>query len=245
MWMSEDSVLKNLPFDAEADNEKAIWAHVVPFVAWLFIMHMLGDPAGWKYALRTALCAGIFLAFRPWRWYPAPRIRCFLPAFAVGVAVFFIWVFPETRWFARFPALQDFYLRYLMLPFGKPPDPLDSLPYAPENAGWTFALIRLAGSAFVIAVIEEFFWRSFLYRWMLGKFFLQVNPRVMHVGMLLMVSLIFGVEHARWFVGFLAGLAYGWFYIRTGDVWAVSLAHVVTNFILGWYVLATGSYAFW
>jgi len=108
-------------------------------------MHMLGDPAGWKYALRTALCAGIFLAFRPWRWYPAPRIRCFLSAFAVGVAVFVIWIFPETRWFSRVPALQDFYLRYLMLPFGKLPDPLDSLPYAPETAGFSGAPSCTAG----------------------------------------------------------------------------------------------------
>ena len=30
-----------------------VWAHVIPFAAWLFIMQMLGDPAGWKYALRT------------------------------------------------------------------------------------------------------------------------------------------------------------------------------------------------
>jgi CAAX prenyl protease-like protein len=103
----------------------------------------------------------------------------------------------------------------------------------------------LAGSAFVIAIIEEFFWRGFLYRWMLGRFFLDVDHGKMSMAMLLVVSLIFGLEHARWLAGIIAGLAYGLLYIKTRDIWAASIAHVITNMLLGEYVLITGSYAFW
>ena len=43
--------------------------HVVPFVAWLFFMQMLGEAAGWKYALRSVICLGLFLYLKPWQWY--------------------------------------------------------------------------------------------------------------------------------------------------------------------------------
>ena len=148
---------------------RATWAHVVPFAIWLFAMQMLGDPAGWKYAVRTGLCAGLFLWLHPWTGYPALKIRNLPLAFAVGVAVFIAWIGMQTEWMGmRAPALQDLYLRYAVFPWGRLPDPLKTFPYAPEICGWPLALVRLAGSAFVIAVIEEFFWRGFLYRWMLG-----------------------------------------------------------------------------
>ena len=107
------------------------------------------------------------------------------------------------------------------------------------------ALMRLAGSAFVIAVSEEFFWRGFLYRWMLGKNFLRVDAGRLDPMMFPAVAVLFGLEHAQWLAGIVAGLAYGWVYWRTRDIWAAAASHVVTNFLLGLYVLATGQYHFW
>ena len=46
-------------------------------------------------------------------------------------------------------------------------------------------------------------------------------------------------------VGILAGLAYGLLLIRTRDIWAAVTAHVVTNLLLGFYVLVMGAYGFW
>jgi len=106
-------------------------------------------------------------------------------------------------------------------------------------------LVRLAGSAFVIAIIEEFFWRGFLYRWLLGSPFLKFNLGTMHVGMFWIVALLFGLEHTRWMVGILAGVAYGYLVIRTRDIWAGCIAHITTNLLLGIYVLITRSYHFW
>ena len=59
------------------------------------------------------------------------------------------------------------------------------------------------------------------------------------------MGLLFGFEHQRWLVGILAGLAYLWLMLRTRDIWAAIVAHVITNFLLGLYVLAAGAYAFW
>ena len=97
----------------------------------------------------------------------------------------------------------------------------------------------------MIAVIEEFFWRGFLMRWMVKSDFISVDPLRITRLFLIISAVVFGLEHSRWFVGIVAGLAYGWLYCRKGDLVAVAVAHVTTNFLLGLYVLATGAYQFW
>jgi CAAX prenyl protease-like protein len=89
-------------------------------------------------------------------------------------------------------------------------------------------LVRLVGSAFVISVAEELFFRRFLMRF---------------AGFWWMV-LLFAVEHDRWLVGAFAGLLYGWLALRKGLLSAI-VAHVVTNLALGLYVLETKSWQFW
>ena len=73
------------------------------------------------------------------------------------------------------PACQDFYLRYAVRPWGVFPKAAPALAFAPEHGGWLWSLIRLGGSAFVIAPVEEFFWRGFLYRWLVSKDFLSAD----------------------------------------------------------------------
>jgi len=47
------------------------------------------------------------------------------------------------------------------------------------------------------------------------------------------------------FAGILAGLAYGWLYRASGNLWAPIAAHATTNLLLGVWVLSTGSWRFW
>ena len=221
-----------------------IWAHVLPFVVWLLFMLLQGEPAGWKYAMRGGVCLALFLCFRPWRWYQPLEVKHLPAAIATGVLVCLIWVFPESQWMAKWPALQEMYLQYGVMSSGQ--QVLSQVsPYAPEAAGWFFTLMRLAGSALVIALIEEFFWRGFLYRWLLERDFLKVNPGRFDLWIFLAVAMVFGLEHKRWLVGVVAGLAYGYLMIRTRNIWPACIAHVTTNFLLGIYVLLTGSYVFW
>ena len=226
-------------------TDAAIWSHALPFAAWLALMTAPGLPPAWNYALRTVVCLALFLWLRPSKGYSHPRIRDLPPAFLVGVAVFAVWVLPESPWFERWPALRDLYLRWAVLPLGKMPVPPTVFPFAPEVCGWSLALIRLAGSALVIAPIEEFFWRGLAYRWLIGKKFTQVDLGTLRWPILLAVSICFGLEHERWLAGLIAGLAYGLLMIRTRDIWAAVMAHMVTNFLLGLYVLAMGAYTFW
>ena len=194
----------------------------------------------------AAISAVLLLWLRPWRYYiGSMRVRNLPLATAVGLGVCAIWILPETRWFAAFPTVQDVYLRYGVRPMGSWPVFPASSPYAPEQCGWVLACVRLAGSAFVIAVAEEFFWRGFLCRWFRSKEFLAVNPAAIGWMTMVVVAALFGLEHDRWLAGLAAGIAYGWLYVRTRDIAAAAVAHAVTNFTLGCYVLAAGAYRFW
>lgn len=221
-------------------------SHLVPFAAWIFIMGLLGDPAGWKYAVRTYVCLALFVVLKPWHWqYPRLNPRNILPAIAVGLFVFAFWVFPQTDFFARFETAHRLYMTWgVLMPWELTP-PLERVRYAPDLEGWFLALTRLGGSAFVIAIIEEFFWRGWLYRWVQKEDFLSVDPGIFDRKAYWITALMFASIHNEWFVGLLCGLVYGYYYIRTRDIWAVSIAHVVTNFVLGVYVLLSGKWEFW
>ncbi len=226
--------------------ERPTLAHIVPFIAWLFVAHMLGDPEGWKYAVRSAICLGLFVWLRPWRWYGRLDLKNIPLAMVVGFAVLVIWVIGETPWLQSVaPWLYELYGKWGILPFGEMREVQTEFPYAPGATGWPLTLIRIAGSAFVIGIIEEFFWRGWLYRWMLGKNFLKVDPGTYDRFVFLTVALVFGLEHKEWLAGFGAGLAYAWLYLKTRDIWATALAHALTNFLLGWYVIWADAYYFW
>lgn len=230
----------------EESLERATLAHVVPFVAWLFIAYMMGDPDGWKYAVRSTVCLGLLVWLRPWRWYARFEIRNLPLAVLVGVGVCWAWIVGESHWVREhLPAVHGLYVKYAVLPWGELREEGLGAGYAPEVAGWPFTLVRIAGSALVIAVIEEFFWRGWLYRWMQGRNFLKVDPGAFDRFAFFGVAAVFAVEHKELLAGLVAGLAYGWLYLRTRDIWAVVLAHVITNGLLGAYVVWAGAYWFW
>jgi membrane protease YdiL (CAAX protease family) len=236
----------NPAVETKVSMERPTLAHIVPFIAWLFIAHLLGDPDGWKYAVRSVVCLGLFVWLRPWQWYARLSLKNVPLAVVVGVGVCVVWVIGETPWLARtVPWLHELYGRWGILPFGEMREPLTGVQYAPETAGWPLTLVRIAGSALVIGIIEEFFWRGWLYRWMLGRNFIAVDPGTYDRFVFIAVAFVFGLEHKEWLAGFAAGLAYGWMYIKTRDIWAVALAHAITNALLGWYVVEAGAYWFW
>jgi CAAX prenyl protease-like protein len=107
------------------------------------------------------------------------------------------------------------------------------------------ALLRLAGAALVVPVMEELFWRSFVMRWIDKPAFLALSPAAVSLKALLLSSAVFGFEHHLWFAGIVAGLAYGWLYRVSANLWVPVIAHAVTNGLLGIWVLSTQSWQFW
>ncbi len=188
------------------------------------------DP-GWGYAARTVLVAGLLAWW--WRRYdelrPAAPLRAgaLAEAAAVGLAVWLMWI-----WLGPLLRVGDIGDHSIVRDASGAPDPL-----------WLAA--RLAGSALVVPVIEELFWRSYLMRRIDAHDFAQLPPQSASLTAVLASSAVFALEHRELAAGFLAGLAYAWLYRRRGDLRLAVLAHAVTNAALGGYVAWTGRFDFW
>lgn len=249
-------------------DRKAARGHWLPFAVWMggmLLLQVLAEVATlprWAapvvYAAKSLLCAALLLRDRPWRLYTGMRIADWVPAAAAGLVVAAIWIVPETPLAGRvFPSFQTFYHRWLILPPGRLPSYFDpatfpalpfnhpSLAFSPAEAGWALVGAKLLGSAFVIAVIEEYFFRGFLYRWIRNADFRSITLGRYDAAAFWLVVLLFGLEHDRWLAGLIAGAVYGALAVRTGRVAPAVTAHVVTNLVLGLYVIATGQYGFW
>lgn len=217
-------------------------AHIAPFAVWLLWMVVPGLSPAVSYTGRTVATLVVLLICHPWRWYRGPEFRYLPVTVLVGAIVAWIWILPESAWMqAHAPWFQAFYQRVGILGGDTSAEPV----FAPENVGWFLTTVRLCGSAFVIALAEEFFWRGFAYRRLQQVQFLEANPENFSLVAFAIVAITFGFEHARWVVGIFAGVAYGLLYVKTRNLWSAILAHIITNWLLGLYVLQTQSYQFW
>ncbi len=117
--------------------------------------------------------------------------------------------------------------------------------YSPQVTGWVRFWIHMFGTSVVIAIIEEYFYRGFLYRWMQGSPFFKLDAGVLKWKVLLLISVFFSVSHFEWGAAIICGICYGLLYIKTRDIWAAIIAHGTTNFLLGLYVIKYNAYQFW
>lgn len=219
-------------------------ARVLPFALFIAFI-LLGDvvqawPAAASfdqrliYPIKVLVVAGVLAYF--WRDLTELKVRppngkwLWLWAPMVGTAVFVLWINLDFGWLNL---------------AGEGAHGYD--PRHPETGQWQWHLVimRLAGAALLVPLIEELFWRSFLMRWIDKSAFLTHAPAAVTLRAMLISSLIFGFEHTLWFAGILAGLAYAWLYRASGSLWPAILAHGVTNGLLGIWVLSTGNWQFW
>ncbi len=103
--------------------------------------------------------------------------------------------------------------------------------------------VRLIGLAIVVPVIEEFFLRGFLLRYVVHPNwesvpFGQVNGWAIATGTILPMLMHPQemVAAAVWFS------AITWLMCRTRNIWDCVVAHAVTNLVLGGYVICTGEW---
>lgn len=256
--MSGDKDMVLSPLE-DQENSRAVIAHTIPFALWLTAMQFFDDD----YLIRTIVGGGSLLILRPWRWYARFQWKNLLPAIAVGLGIFVLWVgFESPIVEAHAPTVVDWYQRLFvdyMHPF-KVRELFESaggkmLPYElgenglhvydPKTTGWTLFWVHMFGTTVCIAVIEEMLYRGFLYRWMMGSPFYRVDAGKMNWKLLIVISLFFAMTHIEWMAAILCGIAYGWLYIKTRDIWASVVAHGVTNFLLGIYVIRFDAYQFW
>jgi len=212
-------------------------ARSVPFALYLTFLaledmavsHLTGFDVRWMYPAKIGVVALALWYYR--REYVEfalpPDRRAWQWGVPVGLLVFVLWINLDFGW--------------LVLGESTGYDPRDGA----GNLNWTLVAFRLAGAALVVPVMEELFWRSFLIRWLDASPFWKVEAARVTLRSVLISSVLFGFEHILWFAGILAGLAYAWLYRAGGSLWPPVLAHGVTNFTLGIWVLGSGQWTFW
>ncbi len=150
-----------------------------------------------------------------------------LGALATGVAVFVLWI--NMDWgFATLGSSEAYDPRIL-----------------PGKTYYAFLAVRLAGTALVVPLFEEIFWRSFVLRYIINQDFTAVKIGAFTWMSFIISSLLFGSEHYLWLAGIMAGVFYNLLLYWSRSIYVCIIAHSVTNLLLGIYVIRTGNWQFW
>lgn len=218
---------------------RAAWARILPFFTYLFFIFLAdmleraGLPAQqlrWLYPVKIAAVVAVLVVFRGQYRELASGVRlsavqCGV-ALAAGLLVWWLWITLDAPWMVLGHAAG----------------------YDPRDGGqlqWPLVLVRLAGAALVVPVMEELFWRSFLMRWIVAPEFEEVRPAAVKFKSFIVTVILFGFEHNLWLAGMVAGAVYSLLYMRTGNLWSAIVAHGVTNGVLGLWIIYTANWAYW
>jgi len=147
------------------------------------------------------------------------RITFDVLAVALGIAIFALWVL-----------LDPFYPK-------TGPDVIY------DYTSLDIALKLLTGVV-LAPVVEEFFTRSFLLRWIIDKDWRKVKPGFTLPSFIITV-LFFGFSHTRWLAGLLTGALLNLLYFKRKSIGPCIIAHAVANLALGFFVVYTQSFQFW
>jgi hypothetical protein len=204
------------------------------FIAFLALTPLLGTlvDSRWLVALRGVAVAAVLVLF--WRSYTelaAPQRAAasdWALAVALGAAVFALWITLDSGWAV----------------IGTPGEGFVPL-RRDGSIDASLVALRLFGLVLVVPVMEELFWRSFVMRWIDRREFLSLDPARVTPLAFALSSALFALEHAQWLAGLLAGLAYGWLYMRSRNLWIPILSHGITNGLLGIWILAARDWTLW
>ena len=215
--------------------KKAWIPYVFPFAVFLLLTGIVRFLPAWSHLLyiTKTIIVGALLWF--WRHEYATDISpklsfnaCLAAVFS-GLLVLVIWIMPE----------------------GYLPQFGEHSGFNPYSFGWShkaaygLIAVRLMGAAVVVPVMEELFWRSFFLRYLINPNFRVVPLGAFSWFSFIGVAILFGLEHHRIIVGIIAGVIYNLLLIRQKKLRGCILAHGVTNFGLGVYVLLTENWMFW
>jgi uncharacterized protein len=210
-----------------------VLARVAPFavfVALTMVQGRLGEASQyWIYALKTLIGAWMLWqvrsSVREMRWSFSWE------AVTIGVAVLLAWVGLEGHYPLLSARTETF-------------NPIRTYGAGSALAS-TFIAIRLLGSSLVVPPLEEVFYRSFLYRYLIQANFLRIPLGHFALRAFLIAGLAFGISHYEWLPSILCAFAYQALVCRKDRLGDAITAHAITNFLLALYVIFRPAYYFW
>lgn len=117
-----------------------------------------------------------------------------------------------------------------------------------SNTPWmvSFIAIRMVGMAVVVPLVEEFFLRGFLMRFIIAPEWWRIPFGNVNRSALVLATVYAVLTHpaealaaAAWFT------LITWWMLKTRNIWDCVVAHGVTNLLLGIYVLVWKDWALW
>jgi hypothetical protein len=237
-------------------SDSPVLARAVPFVLFLGMTSLQGE---WGEASRYWVYFGKTIAGVGLVWWMRPLVAEMRWAFsweavAVGVGVCAMWVGLD----GYYPTLDQMMQKYacpVLKNIGleswcaKPAGKLPWNPRAQFGQGsalaWLFIAARTLGSAIVVPPLEEVFYRSFLYRYIVKADFLAVSPGAFYIPAFFLTAVVFGFSHYEWLAGILCAFAYQGLVIRKKRLGDAMTAHAITNFLLGVWIVWKGAWHFW
>ncbi len=192
-----------------------------------------------KIALTMAAMVAVWPGYRLFAWRVSPL------AFLVGIVGVVLWV-GLCKLGLESKLLAPLGLGWVVESGARSAfNPLENWPDQPLWA-YSFLAVRFWGLAIIVPIIEEFFLRGFVMRFVIDADWWKVpfgtlTPTAIAVG-----TLVPMVMHpaellaaAVWFT------LVTWLMFETKNIWDCVVAHAVTNLLLGIYVVASGEWHFW
>ncbi len=208
--------------------------YVAPFAAFLLFL-AFRSQLPYEYPIRVLVVTAILLLVS--RRVVSLRLSQPVSSVLVGIAVFVIWIAPDL--------ISSAYRQSWPFHNSIVGQARSSLPASLQNDG-IFLWFRLAGTALLVPVIEELFWRGWLMRYLIAGKFETIRLGSYTAFSFWVSAILFASEHGPyWDVGLLAGIIFNLWMIRTRALGDCILAHAVTNACLAAYVLAAGQWQYW
>lgn len=238
-------------------ERSAALPRVIPFLVFIVLTYFQGKfgeaSRYWFYLAKTLAGAWLLWTVRPlvkeMKWAAS------FSAVIAGVAVFLLWVgldglYPSLERLLQVgvnPILRQLGLTSWLVT--DPPAKPAWNPYAQFGGGtllaWFFVVVRTVGSSVVVPPLEEVFYRSFLYRYLVKPDFLAVPLGLFAWLPFLLTSIIFGATHFEWLAGILCGFIYQGLVCWNKRLGDAMLAHAITNFLLSLWIVWRGAWHFW
>ncbi|HVY92812.1 MAG TPA: CAAX prenyl protease-related protein [Bryobacteraceae bacterium] len=209
--------------------------YVLPFAVFIAVLALQAVapvPVSVRLVLSLAAIAAVSL--------PVLRAAPTKPLLSIllGIAAFFVWVGPDVL----VPGWHH------LLLFDNPitGHPVGNTAPASKNDA-VFLFLRIAISVIAVPILEELFWRGWLMRWLIDSGdFTRVPLGAYTPQAFWLVAAIFAVEHGSfWDVGFVTGIIFNWWMVRTRNLWDCILMHAATNAALAAYVVIGGHWQYW
>jgi len=198
----------------------------------------------WVYAVKIALTATAVLFVLPgYRRFPLRLSRLAVVVGVIGGPLWIALCRLDLEHRHLMPMLESLGLGSLLGAGDRAAfNPLVELAGRPALA-WAFLIVRFFGLVVLVPLIEEFFLRGFVMRFVVDRDWPEVPfgrvtplavvlgtavPMLMHPGELLAA--------AAWFS------MITWLMIKTRNIWDCVAAHALTNLILGVYVVGSGDW---